>query len=521
MSKTTSIEKRPHSFFSRYVFTLLVNFFKIAVGLVNASIVPKALGPTSFGNYQFLLISLKNIRNLLHFNTSNAFFTYSSKEEKVGTAFYIYFGWQFIQILLVFAFLFCVQLLGVTHTVFPDQQPVYIYSIAGLEFLNFFTLSLVSFGESKSANILVQSAVFASHTVRVTFLLLLFFGNYLNLVTFIILNYIASTIIVVWVVVLFVFRNRDKYLDGYKRSEQGSVLRYFVAYCGPLVVSDVLGSGANYFERWFLQLVYGSAKQAFYSLAFQWITIIFLFSQSISKLLWKDIAYHFHSEEKQRVQNVLEKTYNNIFTISLLFSIILINYRLELIELTVGKAFTEAQPIIVILAIYAIFYNVSQVNSVYFYATAQVKLMRNLRMLNIFLRFVLAYFLLAPRDYAVPGLSLGAVGLALQGTIACLLMTAIELFFVSRKVSISLKAFLHEKALLSFVVVCTAFGCHALVELLSLSTLNRFMLGNGLFFTLTGVIACTHPPLFGFKKQEFRSYAKKLKEMLPGLAKSR
>jgi O-antigen/teichoic acid export membrane protein len=299
------------------------------------------------------------------------------------------------------------------------------------------------------------------------------------------------------------------------------VFRYFVSYCSPLVICDIFGSGANYFERWFLQLVYGSAGQAFYSLAFQWITIIFIFSQSISKVLWKDVAYNFHIEENQRVQNILEKTYNNIFTISLLFSTILIFYRMELIELTAGKAFMAAQPIIVILAVYAIFYNVSQVNSVFFYASAQVKLMRNLRMLNITLRVVLTYILLAPKDYAVPGLSLGAIGLALQGAISCMLMTAIEIFFVSRKVRISLKNFLYEKTRLSFVMVCTAFGCHAFVELFSLSILNRFMLGNGLFFILTGVIVYIYPLLFGFNKQEFLSYAKDLKEMLPGFAESR
>src|SRR6202034_2021547 len=69
---------------SRYIVTLGAQVFRLLLSFATATIVPRALGPATYGNYTFLLSTSAAIRGVLDSGTQQAFFTFSAQERASG-----------------------------------------------------------------------------------------------------------------------------------------------------------------------------------------------------------------------------------------------------------------------------------------------------------------------------------------------------------------------------------------------------------------------------------------------------
>ncbi len=75
---------KPESIRSRYAATLIAQFFQMGVSLVTAAIVPRVLGPASYGNYTFLVGASNTLRSFLEPSVQQAFFTFSAQDRESG-----------------------------------------------------------------------------------------------------------------------------------------------------------------------------------------------------------------------------------------------------------------------------------------------------------------------------------------------------------------------------------------------------------------------------------------------------
>lgn len=305
--KTDSVEKR-------YVVTLFVNVFKLVLGVANSTIVPKSLGIVDFGNYQFLLRSFTSIRGFFNLGLSAAFLTYSSKNIKSSKAFVLFFGWNIVQLLVILIIAVGSFILKLDNLIFPDQTKIYIILIAVLEWLNYFSLNLIQFGETKAESVYVQKINFCSNIAKLFTTVFLFYRHILDLDSFIMINYLGSLLIVLFIAIYFSKKDRkEKYFEEFKFNELKETLRYFVTYCSPLVIYELFGFFSNYFDRWLLQITSGSVQQAYFSLSYQWATISMIFTTSVVNIFWREISYSIGVSDFVRVENIYKKSFRTLF----------------------------------------------------------------------------------------------------------------------------------------------------------------------------------------------------------------
>ena len=69
----------------RYAATLFTQFMQLSASVITAGIAPRALGPASYGSYNFLLNTASTIQSFLDPSATQAFFTFSSQDRRSGS----------------------------------------------------------------------------------------------------------------------------------------------------------------------------------------------------------------------------------------------------------------------------------------------------------------------------------------------------------------------------------------------------------------------------------------------------
>ena len=124
----------------RYFFKLMTNLVGMVVGIGTQSIVPRALGPASYGDFSFLTNFFYQVVGFLNMNTSTAYYTMlSQRQQDTGLVrFYLYFT-ALIVVLLSFIVMFCFAT-GLDPIIWPGQAGLFIIFGAVWAVMTFYTM---------------------------------------------------------------------------------------------------------------------------------------------------------------------------------------------------------------------------------------------------------------------------------------------------------------------------------------------------------------------------------------------
>lgn len=488
----------------RFIVTLFVNIFKLIVGIVNTTIVPRSLGVVDYGNYQFLIRSFTSIRGFFTLGTTSAFFTYSSKNVKSGNAFLLFFGWTVIQIIIIFGVIFICEIFQYNSILFPDQITYYIVIIAVLEWINFFSTNLIQFGESKAETVYVQKINFISNFIKLGFTVAFYILGMLDLNTFIIINYLGSLLIIVYILLYFIRgKKKVRYFEEIQIGGLKKALKYFLNYCTPLIIYEVFGFLSNYFDRWLLQLTAGSVQQAYFSIGYQWATITMLFTTSVGNIFWREISFSFGQKEFGRISEIYFTTSKALFFLSVFLCFVLVFQADNLVELFINEEFSDSVVIIQIMAFYPVFMTINTLNTNYFYGTEKIRLYRNISVFGMIFNIISSYFLIAPSDLIIPGLGLQAKGVAISYIINVIISTYIQTIFIIK----ALKGKFVSLFLFQIVsIISLGFISYSVFVLLNYLPVSIYtnLVGFFLAYSLLVCIAVyIRPQLIGLNREKF------------------
>jgi len=493
----------------RYSVTLIVRFFNLLTGLLNATIVPRALGPTNFGDYHFLFNIMTSFSGFLNLGSSNAFYTYCSKNIKSGKAFEIYYSWTLLQLIIILLFILISTVLGYSNSIFLNQKTSYIFIIAGLVWVTSLSKSLINFGESKAETVYVQKKNMAVQFIKSIALVSLFVVGLLTLNSFIIVNYFSTLMISLWIIIFLIIPKRRIYLSSPDSKEVREIISYFVFFCTPLIAIEILGLAVNFFNRWFLQAIFGSTDQAYFSLAYSWCMVTLLFSASLEMISWREIAFSFARNDIQRIRHIYSKSFSlNIFLTSFFAWFLAFNAE-KILRLFAGEKYIGATLVLVVMAFHPIHVALGKINFSYFYATEQVRLLRNLLIIGAILSLAATYVFLAPKTYVIPGLEMGALGLALKSLIVPAIFNNVQLYFVLKKMNQSFKRFLGMQAKIIFVLAVLAYFSMISTDALSLLPLFHIFFMFGIYLLLTVGLVYLRPQIIGLTVAEREEYKRK------------
>jgi O-antigen/teichoic acid export membrane protein len=364
----------------------------------------------------FLLAAFTAIRGMLDMGSSTAFFTLLSRRPRSRR--FITIFWTFIGFQLCLSLLLLLVLLpqAVIDALWTGESRLYL----GLAFLAAFmqgtvwTLA-VQMAEANRQTIAAQKV----NTSVVLVHLLVVFALALGGVLAIPLVFAASIIewaAAAWLVSrLYSKKLEESAAAGVEQVDTPkSVFLEFLYYCIPLVPMTFLGFVHDFADRWMLQTWAGAKEQAYFSVAQQYSAVALLATVSVLRILWKEIAEAHHQGEMDRVGMLYRRASRLLFFVGAFMAGALQPLSSEILRFTVGDAYLSGALGLGIMLLYPIHQSMGQIGGTMSFATGHTKVYAWSSSVSMLVSLIVAYFMLAPANAPVPGLHLGAEGLALK-----------------------------------------------------------------------------------------------------------
>jgi len=501
---------------------LLTRVVGLFVSVVTATIVPRSLGRIHYGSFQFLFNAFTQIKNLFDLSASNAFFTYCSKNQKSGLVLLLFGGWEILHAVLLFALIGGAVFLRLHTRLWPDQQVYLLYLMAGVVLLSTYQARLMSFADTKALTVSAQIIKALSSLLLGSVVVIYFVMDRLSLNVFIAIN-CGVLFFGILLLALYLWRCRQRfYASDFSLENFTKIRSYAITYCSPMVVYGGVGFVADYFKPWFLQVINGSGAQGEYALSRNWSQIVLLFTAAMVPIFWREVSHAFGQDDMARVKRLFGKFMRLLLLLTCYFSAFICCQSEFLINRIAGDDFSGAAIPFMLMAFYPLTQTCGQLSGVMFFASEQTRLYRNLGICTILAGMVCTYFLLAPQHFLIPGLGLGATGLALQMVGFGAISVNVRIYFNCRQLKISpLPFYMHQLYVLG-VCFLTAWGASRGMEQLigwtgmtsSLMHWLGFFLSGLLYSLIIAGVVLARPAIAGLTREDLGSYWNSLRDSL-------
>lgn len=488
----------------RYAFKLLANMASVPVYLVMEAILPRALGPQTYGNYAFVTNLFQQFTGFLDMGTSTCFYNALSRRQQEGTlvSFYARIMVVVLAVMLLASCLLLVPEVG--QWIMPDV-PLWMAPFGAVwAFLFWWSRVLRSMNDAIGATVKSELVRTVCSLGSIFILVALFWGDWLNVQSLFIQQYIlmGGTAAGFWMVM------RGFWKDMRWRLPPGTGKAYgkeFFDYSHPLFVQALLSFLLLAAERWLLQWFEGSAQQGFFALSQKVSMACFLFVSAMTPLIMRELSIAWGQKDKDAMGRLLTRFAPMLYMIAAYFSCFTVAEGEVLVRIFGGDEFLAAIVPVQIMALYPVHQTYGQLAGSVFHATGRTTVMRNLTALECVYGFAAAWFLLAPPAYM--GLGLGAMGLAIKTVCVQFVTVNIYLWLASRMIPLNYWRNLAHQFWCVGILLTLAYGCRTLTFLLTLGDLGdvaRFMVSGMFYTTLVASLAWFFPPIMGLSREEFR-----------------
>lgn len=507
----------------RYAATLFTQFIQFAATIVVSGVVPRALGPAGFGNYNFLLNTASTIRSFLDPSANQAFFTFSSQEKQSGALTKTYALLLLLQIIIVFALIGVLAFLQSTDLIWPHQALDQILWVTVLEWCLFVTASLRQLGDSKGLTVRAQAIVLLTALINVFGLLALNYFEALNFYTYVWLNLFTALLIGFALGYWLLIVNRALTWEGSLRENISGYIKRWWRYASPLIALEYYKPIVAYLGVYLLQRWYGSAEQGYFALAAKWSALVLVFTSSALSIFWREIANAIANGEQERAGRIYYKFANFLFFVALaLCAWLSFNSRL-LVDILVGGEYQAAIPVLALMAFYPLQQTYGQINNAALKGAEKTKQIRDIGIAISIPDVALSYFLLASPAAPIPGLNLGAMGVAIRMVIYGLISVQIYEWMSHKVFGLNYFSTLVQKlqaVLLVFLLAWLALTkVSESLAAFNIAPLIIFIVSTSMYFIAIVIVALFKPNLLGISRDEMNQNINKIlitfKEGLP------
>lgn len=397
------------SILRRFGATLMTNAVSSGVSFVASLIVARHLGPQTYGDYAFLIASFAALNTWLELGTPTAFYTFLSKGRDARAHASLYAGWLALRLVLVAAAVAFLPRLWLDNVWLGHPRGLVFGAFAAFFSSVVVRGYLVQLAESTRKTVFIQSALAVLSLVHLAFVVFLRLSGALSVPALFGLIAAEYAVLSAW----FAWRF-DRGLLGPDAAgpDRRTLAARYVKYCAPLALYAGLGFAADFGDRWLLQRFGGSAQQGYFSLGQQFATIALLATTSLLNIFWKEIAAAEELADRTRSRELYSRSSRLLFFVAAAGGCFLAPHSRILLALTAGARFSDAAPVLALMLLYPAFQSLGQLNGAFFYATEDTRTHVSISSLGLAIGLPLTYFTLAPRDAVIPGLALGAAGLA-------------------------------------------------------------------------------------------------------------
>jgi len=490
------------SFQKRYFSKFISNFFSAVIGVASISIVTRVLGPSDYGNFNFLTAFFIALIGFFTLNTTMGFFTKLSKRLEEIKLFRFYLGFLALIPVAVFIFILFIFILNLEQRFWPDQQTTFILFAALFAYLMLLVQVVRQANDALGFTVKSEKYIIIQKIIGIIIIVILFIANKLNLYTFFFYHFvILGFILFLW----FLHLNYQGTKPFARRnvmtwSEKKKYMREFYLYSHPLFIYSLIGLIGGIGGRWLLQTFAGSEQQGFFSLGHKVGALIFLFSGSLTPLFTREFSIAHKNNDFDRMRSLFKKLIHMFYCIAAALGVFVAFNGSQIGILLGGSEFQQAGFTISIMALYPIHQTYGQLNGSVFYATDQTKLYRNIGIGMKVFGLLVTFYLIAPSSYG--GLALGANGIALSMIIVQFIGVNVQLLFNTKYLNISFMKFLFHQGVVIGALSLMAYISNSVLEQLVQNEII-FLIGNAtLYFILTFILIFLFPMMISLTRSE-------------------
>lgn len=486
----------------RYFYKLLTNIISLPIALVTQAIIPRILGPMSYGSYSFLTGFFSSIIGFLDSGTSIGLYTkLSQRQSEEGL---ISFYWQFV--LSIFAIIILlissIFIIGIDDFVWPDLTVKYVYLGLVWAWMTWVFSIVQKILDAKGytrKNEIIRSI---QKLVSCVVLIFFYFIGSISLEHFFYFQY--GSLFLYILLCSFYFKTLKIRLFPIIQVNYLVYIKEFYLYSGPLIIAAFVGLIVALLDRWFLQNFYGSLEQGYYGLAYQVGAVCFLFSGAMTPLFTREFAVAHANQNTHKKKQLFFKYVPLLYFIAAFLSLFITLHAETVMKLMGGDSYKEAVVVISIMAFYPIHQTYGQLCGSVFYSTDNTKLYRNIVIVTMLISLPISYFLIAPNKYY--GLGFASEGLALKMVVSQLIAVNLLLYYVTRIIKINFYKFILHQIIVCIILFSLSYFSKWIFLGLDFHYFIKFML-SGLFYLISVLLLIViNPKILSLKRKDIYKF---------------
>jgi len=494
----------------RLTYSLLANLLRAVINFGTGMLLARDLGPDQYGRLMFLIGVFLSVRSLLDCGSSTTFFTLLSQRQRSERFLGYFFIWLLIQFLLpLFIILILLPDEIIKNIWAGEQLSLVTLSFIAVYFQSTLWSALIQIGESLKLTIWVQSISIKVAITHAMAMALLWLCGML------VIQNIFITIIFEWAIASYFAINkfRPSFHQG-GRENISSITKEFVIYGLPLIPYSLMGFLYDFGDRWMLQTYGGAVQQGLYSAAYQFSTLVALFTASIVNIFWREIAGAHYAGDIKRVAELYFRASRGLFFTSISLAGFLIPWSHEILRFSLGPSYEAGVIALMLMFFYPVYQTIGQIAGTLLMATGRVRAQAIIGMLFMLTSLMVSYLLLAPNTALVPGFGMGSIGLSIKMVIMQFIFVNLTAFYISR--CINIKFDLLYQIYLSIGCILIGSIIYFIVQNIMdgddfMAQFIKVLVAAAFYLFAMGIIIFLQPKLAGYTKLERNSALKFLR----------
>lgn len=356
---------------NRIIFKFIATGLNFLMSIVIGILVPRTIGPTSYGDFSYIIATYAFLFQFLMFTSNTAYIYFLShgkhKIEDVNM-FYMLFLIFISFVTLSIGLITANTELGIKYlwNGLDNQYLLYLGLVFGI-FTNLQT-RFVEFSDSTSQTITSEKLKLTSRFIIVLTIMIFVFLDKLDIYVYFILSILNFTLFFVLFYKYITFTISKIEWKVFKE-----IFDDFYFYLRPLIIFTLIAAIYSYFGKYVLQASSGSLEQGYYNFAYQLALIPVTFISSIMAIYMSEMTKKFQAKDLTGVKEIFV---NNIFKIYAIHAFIaffmLVNAK-EIILLTVGEQFLAAAGALQALSIFSLLHTFGMLSGNLFFSSGRNK----------------------------------------------------------------------------------------------------------------------------------------------------
>lgn len=513
----TAAQPPESSLGTRYVSKVVGSSAYLGASAVFLALVPRALGPTAFGDFTFLTTFFQRVVGFLGFGTATALQTKAAQRphEAGLRAFYVYF---FLFVAGVTALLAGASFaLSIDSWLWPGQEALFVWAAALWALGTWATVIINGLCDAYGLTVRAELVRTWRSLLALGLVGLLFAWGKLTLPTVFLYHYVLLLLLAVgWFLILA--KAGHGLFDRWRLSsaEARGYAAEFYSYSHPLVLYSIFALITGVADRWVLQKAAGSVQQGFFGLSFQLGALSFLLVGAMTPLIMREFSVAAGKQDLERISALFRRNIPLFYSVAAVIGVFVAVQADNFVNVLAGSQFEGAAIPVAVMAFYPIHQTYGQLSGSVFYATGQTALYRNIGITTMLLGLLLLYVLVAPDRWG--GLGAGATGLAVKFVVLQFITVNVQLYYNARLLSLSLGRFLAHQVVSVAVLLGVGLAVRLAMQQVLASELGALpmLAASGAVYTvLVAGLVWSAPWMFGVQRSDIVALLARVRAGLP------